>query len=740
MLFTVPSLSGDGVVYPAILTSGRDLPPAESPLPGFAPDTTDPAEDRFSPPGRPLPVDANSPPVSASDTIPNDTLTIELQEVEVTAFHRPQRLMDVPASITHIGGITLERMKPAFSLLPALQHAPGVFAHQGATNTSRVTIRGIGARVPYASGKIRAYLNNIPLTNTSGITFIQDIDPASIESMEIIKGPATGAYGAGLGGTIVMTARRPAIRHSGVQNQLQIGSFGLLRNTLLADLGGDGRGTTLVYSHVQSDGYRQNNEYQRDAITSVSQFGRGDRSHFTLLMAFSKLKSHIPSSIDSITFMEEPQSAAPNWLKTRGYEDAIRMLGGLNMLHRLHENLLAEVSIFSLWHDEKEMRPFDVFYEERASAGTRFNLRHHRATGDRELEISGGGEILFEKYLYSNHENIDGEGVEGQKISDNRERVGSYNFFVQADASLSQWILSAGLNLNHHRLRYDDRFQQGGQDLSGNYDYGLILSPRLSAAYRINGQHSLFATLSHGFSPPSLSETLTPDGRINPDIRPEKSWNMEVGIRGHHFGNRLFFDVSLFHMRVQDLLVAERVAEDAWVGRNAGESLHSGVEAEVHHVIWRSRPNAGSASGDLSLRANYAYKYFHFSRFIDLDQDHSGHRIPGVPRHHLFASLHKEWDRGFDASISWRYVGRMAMNDANTMFYGSYALFDMQVGYKLAHSARWETSVSLLAENLFDRHYASMILVNAPSFGSQPRYYYPGLPRHYRLAVRFSFR
>ncbi|TVR39246.1 MAG: TonB-dependent receptor [Bacteroidia bacterium] len=680
-------------------------------------------------------------PASVHDTILTDTLVVQLREVQVTAFNRPRRLMDVPGSITHIGSLTLERTAPAYNILPVLQHVPGVFAHQGATNTNRITIRGIGARVPYATGKIRAYFNNIPLTNTSGITFLQDIDPASIESMEVIKGPATGAYGAGLGGTIVMTARRPSVRSSGIQNQLQLGSFGLIRNSLVADLAGENSGTTFVYSHAQSDGYRQNNEYRRDAITSVSQLTRGDNTHLTLLIAFSSLKSHIPSSIDSLTFMEQPQNAAPNWLKTRGYEDAMRLLGGLNMVRMLHQNLVAEVSLFSLWHDEKEMRPFDVFYEDRASAGTRFNLRRQWNTGTRELEIIGGGEFLFENYLYSNYENIDGEGVEGVMISDNRERVGSYNIFLQGDASGYRWIWSAAINLNHHRLHYRDLFHTEENDLSGSYHYGLILSPRLGAAYRVNDLITLFATISHGFSPPSLSETLTPEGAINPDIRPEKSWNTELGIRGQVFENRLFFDVSFYHMRVQDLLVAERVGEDAWVGKNAGKSLHSGIEAELHWVLWHNRNSNGSPGNEWSIRANYAYNHFYFSDFTDLDQDYSGNRIPGVPRQVLLAGVHKRWNKGFDASLSGRHVGRMAMNDANTRFYGSYALFDIRVGYRIAEASRWATDISLMAENIFDRHHASMILVNAPSFGgSQPRYYYPGLPRHYRLLVRFSFR
>ncbi len=674
------------------------------------------------------------------DTLGMDTMVVQLPEMIVTAFNRSQKLMDVPGSLTYIGSVVLELEKPAYNLLPVLQHAPGVFAHQGATNTNRVTIRGIGARVPYATGKIRAYFNNIPLTNTSGVTFIQDIDPAVIESMEVIKGPATSIYGAGLGGTIAITARQPAARSSGISNTVQAGSYGLFRNSVVADLTGEGRGSSLVYSHTQSDGYRQNNQYRRDALTSVSQFGAGEHTRFTLLMAFSDLKSHIPSSIDSLTFMEHPQRAAANWLRTRGYEDARRLLGGLNMSHRLHQKLFAEVSLFSVWHNEKEMRPFDVFYEERATLGTRFNLRRHWTAGDKQFELSWGGEAFFENYLYSNHENIDGDGVVGDQISDNKERVAHFNFFLQADALVNTWVFSAGANLNHNRLNYQDLFHHDGSDLSGSYNYGVILSPRLSAAFRYSPGHTLFATLSHGFSPPSLSETLTPEGRINPDIRPERSWNMEIGLRGQPFGKRLFYDISFYRMRVQDLLVADRVGEDAWVGKNAGKSVHRGIEAELHWVLWRNRDSRGLTGDELSVRANVAYNHFFFIDFTDLDNDYSGNRIPGVPREVFFSSIHQRLAMGAYATVSWRHVGRMAMNDANTRFYGSYALLDLTLGYQVNLSPRWEADIFLVAHNLLDRHHASMILVNAPSFGPRPRYYYPGLPRHYHAGIRFSFR
>jgi iron complex outermembrane receptor protein len=41
--------------------------------------------------------------------------------------------------------------------------------------------------------------------------------------------------------------------------------------------------------------------------------------------------------------------------------------------------------------------------------------------------------------------------------------------------------------------------------------------------------------------------------------------------------------------------------------------------------------------------------------------------------------------------------------------------------------------------NLDNTHYSPMITVNAVAFGNaEPRYYYPGLPRHYYGGVRFN--
>lgn len=679
-------------------------------------------------------------PLYSQDKNNPDSIIVQLDEVVVQGFNRPVGLTEIPASVTHIGLAQIETERPVFDLLPVLENATGVFAHFGAPNTSRVTIRGIGARVPYATGKIRGYLNNIPLTDASGTTLIQDIDPSIIQSVEVMKGPATSAYGAGLGGTVIMNVKNPSLRPTQVSNTSQTGSFGLFRNAVSGNLSTDNIATSFTYSHARNDGYRQNNSFQRDAITSFTQWQTGTGIHFSALAGWVKLNAQIPSSINGDAFADDPTSAAANWLKTQGYEDSQKFFGGLSS--RLHptEQLKLDISIFSVINDEKEMRPFDVLYQQRASVGTRIVSDYTIEFGNTKGNLIAGGEYFLEDYTYSNYQNIDGEGIQGDQTTDNAERVNSVNAFVQTDFDIREFNFSAGVNLNYIQRDYDDLFNPAPENLSGVYDYGLIVSPRVSAGYSIANDHLVFASASHGFTPPSLEETLDSEGFINPDIVPEKSWNLETGIRGSFWDERFFYDVNVFQMFVQDLLVAERVGEDAWVGRNAGSSEHRGVETSFAWTMISAATTKGWVLNDLTLRGGYTFSDFAFTEFNDFDNDRSGNLLPGVPRQVFFSSLYFSWANGLYFQPAFRWVGEMQMNDANTLQTDPYHLLNAIVGYKNTLFNRWDVDVFFRANNITDQKYASMILVNAPSFGgSLPRYYYPGLPVNFQLGLKINF-
>lgn len=679
--------------------------------------------------------------IQVPDTLTENISIQMLDEVVVTAFNRNQSLLETPGSLTHIDSRLIGRVQPAFSLLPVLEYVSGVFAHNGANNTNRITIRGIGARVPYATGKIRAYFNNIPITNGSGETFLQDIDPALIQSMDVIKGPASSVYGAGLGGTIVLKAREPQIRQSGFSNHFKMGSFGLLRNTAMLNLAQKNAATSIVYSRTQSEGYRENNQLHRNAFSMVSQLDANENTSITSLLSYVSLKSHIPSSIDSLTFENSPQSAARNWLKTKGYEESKRLLAGLSFSKRMSKTFTMDLSGFTIWHDEKEMRPFDVFYQQRLSIGSRLKLHKKLKLGEAHIDLFAGGEVALENYQYSNFENIEGEGFQGEIISSHQQNIPSTNIFMQADVQIERWNLSAGINLNHSSLSYQDLLKGGSYHAGRQTNtYAPIVSPRLSAGYSFLPSHLVYFTVSHGFSTPSLAETLTSDGAINPEIKPERSWNQEVGFRGKLFSGALFYDVVFYQMKVQDLLVAERIGEDAWVGKNAGESVHRGLEAEGQWTVFQQYSPGSWAWRELSFRANYTYNHFYFTDFIDLDTDYSGNKIPGIPDQMLHLAIHIEFTMGLYGQAAYRYVGPMPMNDANSRYSRAYQLVELGAGFKRIFTSGWHIDVFVKVNNLFNARYASMILVNAPAFGqASPRYYYPGLPVNYETGLTIGF-
>jgi iron complex outermembrane receptor protein len=83
----------------------------------------------------------------------------------------------------------------------------------------------------------------------------------------------------------------------------------------------------------------------------------------------------------------------------------------------------------------------------------------------------------------------------------------------------------------------------------------------------------------------------------------------------------------------------------------------------------------------------------------------------------------------------------MPINDANTIYSESYQLTNAKIGL------RWGFEKIFLnfyggINNIFNEEYASMLAINARGFGGNaPRYYYPGLPRHFYggFSIKWNF-
>lgn len=657
-----------------------------------------------------------------------------LNEIVVTGYQSERKLIETSAAVSLITEQALHRDNDLL-ITPALNRVPGIYMHAGTLNTNRIVIRGIGSRSLFSTNKVRAYLNDIPLTSGEGETSVEDIDLAIIDRVEVIKGPASSIYGAGLGGTINLKTKKADFQSTSLKNENIFGSYGLWRSVSSFRYGGNKSNLNLIYSKTHSDGYRENNEYDRHSLTALGQFFPDEKTSVTVLANLVSLKAFIPSSIDSLTFVNNPRAAAFTWAQSKGFEDYEKLLMGISLEHDFDSDWSVTSSLFGSFRNSNEPRPFNILREANQTYGVRTSLNFNPDFGDLKTRFSLGGEYFKEWYHWRTYQN--NNRTEGAILSDNEEIRSYYNLFLSSEWQFGEnWIFSAGVNLNETRYTLTDLFVADSLNQSGEYGFDPIFSPRVGLTYKIRENLAVFATASHGFSPPSVAETLTPNGQINPDIQPETGWNYEIGSRGNLFSGKFSYDISLYTMQIENLLVARRTAEDAFVGVNAGKTTHNGLEVALNYALY-NRPEKFS----VQAFANYTLADYHFREFIDQDRDFSGNQLTGVPRNTFNLGLDAQSRLGFYGNINFQFIDEIPIKDDNTLYADAYALLNLKAGFQKIVFNHLEINIFGGIQNLTDTRYASMLLINAVGAGNNaPRYYYPGLPRNYFGGLSLGYR
>ncbi|WP_297086241.1 TonB-dependent receptor [uncultured Draconibacterium sp.] len=649
----------------------------------------------------------------------------EIEEITITAFRSPYNIFNTPAPVNLIINEQLES-GDALTPINALNRIPGILMHHGTFNTNRLTIRGIGSRTPYGTNKIKAYFGEIPLTTGDGETILEDLENSAIQRVEIIKGPSSSLYGAGLAGVLLFHPK--TVLKDFVQNQSTLASFGTYKNTLTAGISNNKLKIYALGSLLSSDGYRDNNSTTRANILLNSVYNFSEKSNLQFLAKATKMKAYIPSSLDFDTYLNSPESAAANWSAVKGYEDYTNSQLGISFNRFTLNDGKISVGMFGSMRNLDELRPFNRLKESSDYIGWRAYIQKVVATEAFRVVMTSGLEMFRENYNWQTYNNDN-----NQLLSDNNEKRQYENLFLQLESNIKDRIyISAGLNGNLTRFKYNDHFHENG-DQSGKRSYKPVLSPRLGVNLLLSNECSVFGNVSHGFSTPTFEETLLPEGEINPDIKPESGWSFETGFRTQ-FTNRFKLSASYYRIYVDNLLVAHRTGEDAYIGVNAGQSVHPGVEAEFTWVTIRHNKAAL-----LTLFGSTTLSNYHFSDFVNLGNDYSGKLLPGTAKEtfNLGASLVPL--KNFTINAWYRYNGEMPVNDANTTFSDAFGLTSTELRYQ-AKKGNFKFDVRGGIQNIFDIHYTSMLAVNAPSFGGNPpRYYYPGNPRNFYISLLIGF-
>lgn len=666
----------------------------------------------------------------------------QLNEVFINSNHIPKKLKYATTSIDIISSKDIQLANNT-DMAFVLNRTPGVFMQNGALNTNRITIRGIGSRNLFGTSKIRAYFKDIPLTNGSGETNIDDFELGAISRLEIIKGAISSIYGAGLGGTIHLIPKQGTFSKQAINNEFTIGSFGLIKNLTDLNLSTKKSSFKAIYSNTHSDGYRDNNDYNRETFTLNSNYYIKDKNELSFLASFVDLKAFIPSSLNENDFLNNPSAAAFTWDRAKGFEDTQRGVFGLSWKHQYTSNLEQTTSVFLSFKNGYEPRPFNILSEKEVALGLRSRIIGNSKFLERTLEWTFGGEIFRDNRTHKTFENLyqnfppDVGSIKGNKLSDFKENRRYYNLFFESNYSVSKkTTLSFGMNLNQTWYDLKDRFEvtENNPDQSGSYKYKSILSPKFGVLQELTKNNTAFISLSHGFSPISLEETLLPNGQINTNLKPETGWNFEIGTRGSLLNNRLQYNVSIYRLNIKNLLVARRTSEDQFIGINAGETQHDGIEASLNFGL------VSKTSFQINASTNFTVNNYKFKTFIDDNNNYSGNDLTGVPSEVFNAILDFDSKLGVYGNLNFQHVGQIPITDSNSLYSESYNLTNCKIGFKKNLNKNLKGNLFIGLNNIFDNHYASQILINASSFGNTPpRYYYPGNPVNYYAGINLNY-
>ncbi|RNC92471.1 MAG: TonB-dependent receptor [Allomuricauda sp.] len=665
----------------------------------------------------------------------NDSIT-NLDEVILLEGFLKKKAIGITET-SSLGIAELEQFSP-IDFASGLNQISGLYVLSGALNTNRITIRGVGARTPFGTDKLRLYFNGIPVTNGTGVSTIEAYDFENMGRIEVVKGPKGSGLGANLGGAIVLNTKPPQVGKTLLKNSFTMGSFQMAKNNLAFRHSEKNFNLNLNYNHLQTDGFRQNNGFERDGFLLTSSVRLGTKDKLDFLVNHIDYQAGIPSTLNQTDFREDPRRAATNWLAARGFEDNNYTLTGIAHNHQFKGNLSTTNSVFYTYLDHYEPRPFNILDEFTHGFGFRSETKGALFQGN----FSIGAELYKDEYNWQTFVNEfrdnNGNGsLQGNQLSDNKEFRSQLNLFGTYTLPLAPKLEGQlGLNLNQTRFDFRDLFNSGPENTSAQRRFDPILLPSFGLQYRIkNGR--LFANASRGFSNPGLEETLTPDGVINPDINQEKGWNYELGTRLTLFENSLGLGVSLYQMNITDLLVAERLEEDLFIGRNAGETRHQGLELDINYR-WRF-----AEQWTMIPRLSYSYSNHTFVDFVDGDNDFSGNDLAGVPRHRVNSGLTIRNYKGFVFYLTHQFVDEIPLTDQNTRFSSSFSVFNVQARYRTQIGDHFSIGLNAGINNVFDTNYAQSVLVNAVGFGgAQPRFFYPGNGINFftGLQLQYQFR
>ncbi|MBA4071282.1 MAG: hypothetical protein C0497_05515 [Gemmatimonas sp.] len=652
-----------------------------------------------------------------------------LSEVVVTGTRAEQEIGNIPAALSVVQSSDVQLARQSTNIDESLRRVPGLAmrVQTGGSSRSTVSIRGAGAQSSFGARGVRILVDGVPKNNAGGSAqdFI-NIDLASVQRVEVVRGPSSALYGNQAGGVINFITEEGS--ETPVREFRQwVGSYGYSKTH--AKAGGRVGGFSYFTSafRAQLDGWRQFSGFENTGFNSKFGYQFSNGATLTSILAYDKLLQRIPGSLTAAEMAANPQQANPALVPTggvRGDIDEFRAalalrapVGGTGQIELT--GYYVPRPIYSTISGPIRNTQFFINRGATArflSSAAVFGLANRFTVG-----------VDYQGTPLSNSIFNRTTGAAAQQLQENLSSVGLY---VQNELTLRPGLLvNAGGRFDQISFGFDNLMRPGAPGSKFTQRYTRF-TPKVGVVVKPTGSLSLYANYSEGFEAPvseQLRNSPTAGGEfvLNQGLSPQVVRSGEVGAKGQ-LAERLSFEVAAFRQTTGNFIVtrnfprADRTTFAASL--NAAEVRQLGVEAGATLVI--ARP--------LTLAATYTYSDYTFERFQAAGDDFGGNRLAGIPRHSGFVELSYRRAGGAYVQADVKSVASFFLNDANTVSNVAYTVVGIRIGHENLRMGSVRLGPFVAVDNLLDERYVSMAEIN----NGVQRYFNPMPGRNLLVGIR----
>lgn len=666
----------------------------------------------------------------------NESLTLE--PVEVIAYFNQQPILGLTASAQSVSSNLIETQQ-ATTLLPALNMVAGVRMEERSPGSYRLAIRGSLIRSPFGIRNVKIYVDEFPLTDAGGNTYLNLIDPASISTIHVLKGPDGSLYGANSGGVIRIQPKGFGTPRNQGFLLLSGGSFGLFQEQFsIQRKVNDSYAFSIDQSFTRSDGYRENTALNKKTFQTSHKWQYSENNELRFIALYTDLGYLTPGGLTEDQMHENPRMARPSSGSTPSaveQESGIynrTFLGGIAHNARISGRLSHTISVFGSHTDFEN--PFITNYEFRKekNLGIRTYFSYRNVDQEQfQWQMQFGFEGQKGWNRIDNYDNEKGTATAPQAKDNLDNTQGS--FFYRAMAYLyNRWTIEASLGINRVEINYTQRYPEV-PDPDGSAGFGNIWMPRIATSYILREGLAVRGSISKGYSPPTIAEVRSSDNIINTDLTAETGINYELGIRWETAGRRFIADVSLYNYNMDNGIVRHLRDNGAEFYLNAGEIKQKGIEASIWAYLLPMQ--TGRFIQTLSLQSAVSYNHYRFGNYQVNDNDFSRNKVTAVPDWVWTNSLFITFPKQFRLNVSHNFTSAMPLDDANSFFSDKFHLVQLKGSWNRKMNQSLQIEFFAGIDNLLNEKYSLGNDINA--FGN--RFFNPAPTRNYYGGTKLSF-